>query len=84
MKMWYHLAFVAICTAVLLFLLNAPEVSTPRLPGDTIHQDRKDYPRCPSCHGPDTESAMPKDHFGAQDKIRSDHLKCYFCHKPQE
>ena len=85
MKKWYHLAFILVCATVVVVLLNAPEVTTPRLPDDANHADRKDYPRCPSCHGANAEEVpMPEDHFGSDGALRPDHLKCYFCHKPQE
>lgn len=82
MKKWYHLAFVVVCAAVLAVLLNAPDVKTPRLPADETHRDRKDYPRCPSCHGTEAQSPMPDTHFGVDRALRPDHQKCYFCHKP--
>jgi hypothetical protein len=84
MKKWYHLLFAAVCAAVLLVLLNAPEVTTPRLPADATHADRNDYPSCPGCHGSDADSAMPEDHLTAADSVAASHLKCYFCHKPLE
>lgn len=83
MKKWYHLAFVGICAAVLVVLLRAPDVTTSRLPGDATHEDRRNYQRCPSCHGPGSEVPVPEDHLGAGEAIRPDHVKCYFCHKPQ-
>ena len=84
MKKWYHLLFVAICAGVLLVLLNAPEVTTPRLPANDTHADRKDYPSCPACHGMDADNAMPEDHYNSVGEVVQNHLKCYFCHKPQE
>ncbi|MDF1553188.1 MAG: hypothetical protein P1P84_09010 [Deferrisomatales bacterium] len=84
MKKWYHLLFVAICAAVLLVLFSAPEVTTPRLPADATHADRKGYPACPGCHGSDAERAMPEDHLLSTGSVAPNHLKCYFCHKPQE
>ena len=84
MKKWYHLLFVTVCAVVLLVLLNAPEVTTPRLPADATHADRKDYPRCPGCHGSDADSAMPEDHLNSAGSAAPNHLKCYFCHKPQQ
>ncbi|GAB4272293.1 MAG: hypothetical protein Kow0092_27310 [Deferrisomatales bacterium] len=88
MKKWYHLAFLAVCAAVVLVLLRAPEVTTPRLPVDADHADRKDYPRCPTCHGADGERPMPDTgdhrHVDEQGTLRADYAKCYFCHKPRE
>lgn len=88
MKKWYNLAFLAICAVVLIVLFRAPPVSTPRLPDDAVHADRKDYPRCPTCHGPDAAVPMPREgdhrHITADGTLRPDYAKCYFCHKPQE
>lgn len=88
MKKWYNLAFLAICAIVLVVLLRAPPVSTPRLPQDDTHADRKDYPRCPTCHGPDSSVPMPHagehTHITEAGVLRPDYAKCYFCHKPQE
>ncbi len=84
MKKWMHVGFVGLCAAVLLVLWNAPEVSTPRLPRDDTHRDRKAYAGCPSCHGRGAGVAMTESHFGADGGLRPDHQKCYFCHKPDD
>ena len=84
MKKWYHLLFVTVCAVVLLVLLNAPEVTTPRLPADSTHADRKDYPRCPECHGNNVDSAMPGSHLNSTGNVAPNHVKCYFCHKSQK
>jgi hypothetical protein len=82
-RWWYHLMFVAVCAAVLAFLLRAPEVTTPRIPSDADHRDRKDYARCPGCHGLGSAAPMPRDHV-TDGELRQDHVKCYFCHKLKE
>ena len=84
MRKWYHVGFVLICAAVLAILLNAPEVTTPLLPRDTDHSKRKEYERCPACHGPDSDAPMSADHFGEAGEPRLDHKKCYLCHRVQE
>jgi hypothetical protein len=81
-KKWYHVAFLALCAAVLLILWAAPPEKTSRLPADADHADRKDYARCPSCHGPESASPMPPDHVNEERLLRADHVKCYMCHKP--
>ncbi|GAB4247350.1 hypothetical protein [Deferrisoma sp.] len=83
-RRYVHLLFVLVCAGILFVLFRAPPVSTPRLPADATHADRKNYPACPGCHGPEAEAAMPEDHLGPDAQVRPDHLKCYFCHKPQE
>ena len=83
-KKWpYHLLFIAVCLAVFFVLRGAPPVKTPRLPADANHRDRKDFPRCPGCHGTGSAAPMPGDHLSSAGALRGDHAKCYFCHKPQ-
>lgn len=83
---WYHIAFVVVVATVFAVLKFAPPVKTPRLPATPEHADRKDYGRCPSCHGPEAPSPMPasgdRNHFDPAGALRADHVKCYFCHKP--
>ncbi len=73
---------IAIGVAVVLFLLAAPEETTPHLPKDDTHikfhqiyqQDGKKAAEkfCKDCHGqPGME--FPKDH--------PDPNRCLFCHK---
>ena len=83
-KRWIHVLFVAVCAAVLIVLLRAPEITTPRLPADTDHADRKAYTNCPSCHGADSANPMTADHGTESTELRPDHVKCYFCHKPRD
>ncbi|WP_025321843.1 hypothetical protein [Deferrisoma camini] len=83
-RRYVHVLFVLVCAGVLFVLFRAPPVSTPRLPPDATHANRKAYEACPSCHGRDSETAMPEDHLSPAGPVRPDHLKCYFCHKPTE
>jgi hypothetical protein len=87
-KKWYHLAFLAVSALVLVVLLNAPKVTTPRLPADPTHATPREYARCPECHGPDSEQPMPlagdKPHVVPGGGIRPEFVKCYMCHKPRE
>lgn len=84
---WYHLAFIAILVTVFAVLKLAPPVKTPRLPETPDHADRKQFEKCPQCHGPGSEKPMPakgdRNHYDAAGALRADHLKCYFCHKPK-
>jgi hypothetical protein len=86
-KKWYHLIFVVVVGSVFLVLWRAPAVKTPRLPETPDHADRKQFERCPACHGPGSEKPMPnkgdRTHYDATGTLRADHLKCYFCHKPK-
>lgn len=87
-RKWYHLIFVAVVAAVVLVLSKAPPVKTPRLPQDADHARRKEYDRCPSCHGADSAKPMPDEgshaHFVQGGGLRGDYVKCYLCHRPKE
>jgi hypothetical protein len=75
----YNLLFIAICGGLFLFLLNAPEESTTRLPKDENHikfmkMDKKAAEKfCDECHSPDAEVPLPQDH--------PPKYRCLFCHK---
>jgi hypothetical protein len=81
MKMWYHAAFVVICVGVVALLLAAPKVTTPLLPRNAEHENRKDFARCPTCHGSESDAPMPADHVFEGGEPRPDRVKCYFCHR---
>jgi hypothetical protein len=87
-RKWYHLLFVAVVAAVLLTLWKAPPVTTPRLPKDADHAQRREYARCPSCHGPDSAKPMPREgshaHFVSGGELRGDYVKCYLCHRTKD
>jgi hypothetical protein len=75
----YNLIFLGVCAAILLFLWNAPEETTSRLPNDENHakfmqMDKKEAEKfCEECHSPDGEAPLPKDH--------PPKYRCLFCHK---
>ncbi|MBI5015134.1 MAG: hypothetical protein HZB55_06530 [Deltaproteobacteria bacterium] len=87
-RTWYHVLFVAVVAAVILVLWKAPPVTTPRLPRDADHADRRQYERCPSCHGAGSEKPMPKGgthaHFVEGGGVRGDYVKCYLCHRTRD
>lgn len=71
--------FVAVCAAVLVFFLMAPDSTTPRMPRDDNHPKRsKDFASCFECHAPDT---LPDDHTVDGETPPEGKQKCYFCHK---
>ena len=75
----YNLIFVAICAAILIFLLNAPPETTAHLPHDQDHarfaaMKKKEAEKfCEQCHNPDGIAPLPKDH--------PPKYRCLFCHK---
>lgn len=82
-KIWLlNIIFVAVCLGGLLFLLNAPPETTPKLPRDETHQqfftmDRKEAENfCESCHQPEGVSPLPEEHPPT--------YRCLFCHKKEE
>ena len=80
-----HVGFVVVCATVLVVLLNAPDIKTPRTPDNKTHENPKIFAGCTSCHlpGGDGPEVIP-DHLSGQNKLRADHVKCYLCHKPVE
>lgn len=81
-KLVLNAAFVALCIAILVFLLRAPKETTSPLPHDEIHgrfyamEGKKEAERfCLDCHGPDREAPLPADH--------PPKYRCLFCHKRQ-
>ena len=51
------LLFVAVVASVFIFLLMAPESTTPRMPLDGSHETRsRDFAACFECHPPSTPS----------------------------
>lgn len=78
-SMIYNILFIVICGGLLLFLLNAPEETTKRLPNDDLHAkfqtlDKKEAEKfCEPCHNPQGEAPLP-DHHPPK-------YRCLFCHK---
>ena len=75
----YNLAFLVICGGVLLFLLNAPEETTKRIPQDETHlkfysMGKKEAEKfCEECHNKNGVVPLP-DHHPPK-------YRCLFCHK---
>jgi cytochrome c5 len=80
-KIWVmNGVFAAVCAAILIFLLNAPEETTAPLPKDEIHAGFYDIKGkkaaekfCGQCHDNGKEAPLPKDH--------PPKYRCLFCHK---
>ena len=73
-----NIVFLAVCGAILFFLLKAPEKSTAPLPHDENHQvffqmDKKEAEKsCLNCHGDNEIKPLAPDH-------PSKH-RCLLCH----
>ena len=74
----YNIIFIAVCAGLFLFLWNAPQETTARLPADNDHEifmnmDKKEAEKhCDQCHSPET-TPLPADH--------PPKYRCLFCHK---
>jgi len=73
-------AFILTACAILLFLLNAPEETTSRLPHDEIHEpfhaidSKKEAEKsCGECHNESGSAPLPEQH--------PPKYRCLFCHK---
>jgi len=73
-------AFIVLCTAILAFLLRAPEETTSPLPDNEKHRpfltmkSKKEAEKyCGDCHAPEKSSPLPRDH--------PPKYRCLFCHK---
>ena len=75
----YNILFVVFSAALLLFLLNAPEETTKKLPKDAVHlkfyaMGKKEAEKfCEDCHNKDGDVPLPDDH--------PPKYRCLFCHK---
>ena len=75
----YNILFVVVIGGLFLFLWNAPEETTKRLPEDEIHakfqpMEKKAAEKfCEECHNPQGDAPLPKDH--------PPKYRCIFCHK---
>ena len=78
----YNIVFLILCGGLFLFLWNAPEETTARLPYDEIHQKfytmkkKTAGKHCSSCHYEDGDVPLPADH--------PPKYRCLFCHKKVE
>jgi len=76
---FYNILFVVFCTALFLFLWNAPPETTKKLPQDKIHQRFQNMGKkaaeqfCEKCHNPKGEVPLPKKH--------PPKYRCLLCHK---
>ena len=78
-RIFYNILFLALCGGILLFLLQAPEETTARLPDDETHlkfhsMGKKEAEKfCEECHNPGGDSPLPESHPPP--------YRCLFCHK---
>lgn len=78
-KLLLNISFIVFCLAVFLFLWNAPEETTKKLPVDEIHEKfhimgkKEAEKHCEACHNPDGEAPLPEGH--------PPKYRCLFCHK---
>jgi len=78
-KMIYNFLFLFLGGSLLIFLMNAPEETTKRLPHDEIHQkfhamEKKEAEAfCEECHNPKGQVPLPELH--------PPKYRCLFCHK---
>jgi hypothetical protein len=77
--LYLNIAFVVTGAAILLFLLNAPEETTAKLPHDADHSrfqtmKKKEAEKfCTDCHSPQGVMPLPEGH--------PPKYRCLFCHK---
>jgi hypothetical protein len=76
----FNVIFVVLCTAILVFLLQAPDESTPFLPQNDTHapffliKSKKQAEKtCLDCHGPEGDAPLQEGH--------PPKYRCLFCHK---
>lgn len=75
----YNILFVALCGGLLLFLLRAPDETTPHLPVDADHQefqvmDKKEAEKmCETCHSAENNMPLKEGHPPKN--------RCLLCHK---
>lgn len=77
---YLNIAFVVVAAGIVLFLLNAPEETTSKLPMDENHKEfhaiksKKEAEKfCSECHLDDGLSPLPDGH--------PPKYRCLFCHK---
>ncbi len=74
-----NILFILFCGGVFLFLWNAPEETTAKLPSDEDHirfktMKKKEAEKfCNECHSPNGDVPLPEDH--------PPKYRCLFCHK---
>lgn len=78
----YNILFLLLCGGLFMFLWNAPDETTTRVPYDDVHQKFYSMKKsaadkqCSSCHNPEGVLPLP-DHHPAK-------YRCLFCHKKSE
>lgn len=78
--LYINIAFVCVAVGILLFLFNAPEETTARLPHDDNHErffqinSKKEAEKhCEECHSPNKSAPLHDQH--------PPKYRCLFCHK---
>jgi cytochrome c553 len=77
--LYLNIAFLVTGAAILLFLFNAPEETTAKLPNDAVHSRFQEMKKkeaekfCAECHSPQGVSPLPEGH--------PPKYRCLFCHK---
>lgn len=77
--LYLNIAFIVTGAAILLFLFNAPEETTAKLPNDADHSrfqsmKKKEAEKfCTECHSPEGGLPLPEGH--------PPKYRCLFCHK---
>ncbi len=83
-KKLMNIGFVVLCAVILIVLLKAPPETTKKTPRDKTHENPREYQNCPTCHQSGAEGPkMKADHIDSAGNLKSDHVKCYMCHKEQ-
>ncbi|MCK9175239.1 MAG: hypothetical protein M0O96_08190 [Desulforhopalus sp.] len=73
-----NILFVALAGVILIFLFNAPEVTTPHVPKDENHQKfftmhkKEAEKQCEQCHAQGKEYPLSEDH--------PPKYRCLLCH----
>ncbi len=77
----YNILFLVVGAGIVLFLLNAPEETTRKVPVNDDHarfqtMDKKEAEKfCEECHHPEGVYPLPADH--------PPKYRCLLCHKRQ-
>lgn len=75
----YNVLFLLFCGGLFIFLWQAPEETTAKIPFDDTHQKfytmkkKEADAQCSSCHNPEGVLPLPESH--------PPKYRCLFCHK---